>query len=361
MSDAHSTDHPAHLAHHFDTPDQQFDTAKMGMWVFLATEILMFGGLFCAYAIYRGNNPDMFMFAHKALDTQWGAINTVVLLVSSFTMAWGVRASQLGHKGLLVTLLALTLAGGAGFMVIKTIEYKSKWKHDLFAGGINVFHPASETDAGHTIEYIEKKAHGGDKGHGDDHAAHGGSDDHAHEAGHDDHADAADDTHHAEGDAPNDAHTPPVEDQPAVAAAKEPATPALLVSYAPPADMTSTPAPRAVSAGVATAFADEFDRPDLKAQLGIPAGGGHSYPRFGELTQLERERTHVFFQIYFLMTGLHGLHVLIGMGLITWILIRAVGGVFGPSYFTPVDLVGLYWHLVDLIWIFLFPLLYLIH
>ena len=68
-----------------------------------------------------------------------------------------------------------------------------------------------------------------------------------------------------------------------------------------------------------------------------------------------------FFQIYFMMTGLHGLHVLIGMGLITWILIRALRGEFGPSYYTPVDLVGLYWHLVDLIWIFLFPLLYLIH
>ncbi|NBC10356.1 MAG: hypothetical protein GVY24_01290, partial [Planctomycetes bacterium] len=149
MSDAHSHDHPPHLAHHFETVEQQFDTAKMGMWVFLATEILMFGGLFCAYAIYRGNHPEVFMFAHQALDWEWGAINTVVLLASSFTMAWGVRAAQLGQRSLLVLLLALTLLGGAGFMVIKTIEYSSKWKHvsgdspsdwySLFVGDRNAF------------------------------------------------------------------------------------------------------------------------------------------------------------------------------------------------------------------------------
>jgi cytochrome c oxidase subunit 3 len=75
----------------------------------------------------------------------------------------------------------------------------------------------------------------------------------------------------------------------------------------------------------------------------------------------DRDTISTFFSIYFLMTGLHGIHVLVGMGLITWVLFKSLGGAFGPRYFTPVDLVGLYWHLVDLIWIFLFPLLYLIH
>ena len=82
---------------------------------------------------------------------------------------------------------------------------------------------------------------------------------------------------------------------------------------------------------------------------------------FDELVPLDQSRVNTFFSIYFLMTGLHGLHVIIGMGLIYWVLKRARRNEFGPTYFTPVDLVGLYWHLVDLIWIFLFPLLYLIH
>ncbi|MEL7088146.1 MAG: cytochrome c oxidase subunit 3, partial [Planctomycetota bacterium] len=141
MSDAHTAHddhgHPEHLAHHFETSEQQMESGKLGMWVFLATEILMFGGLFCAYAVYRANNPDVFLFAHKALDTKWGAINTIVLLASSFTMAWGVRCAQLGQKKLLISMLALTLLGGFGFMAIKTVEYKSKWDHDLWVGGIN--------------------------------------------------------------------------------------------------------------------------------------------------------------------------------------------------------------------------------
>ena len=87
-----------HLAHHFDTPEQQFNSAKIGMWVFLATELLMFGGLFCAYAVYRHNHPEVFLYAHHYLDKTWGAINTVVLITSSLTMAWGVRAAQLGQQ-----------------------------------------------------------------------------------------------------------------------------------------------------------------------------------------------------------------------------------------------------------------------
>jgi cytochrome c oxidase subunit III len=82
---------------------------------------------------------------------------------------------------------------------------------------------------------------------------------------------------------------------------------------------------------------------------------------YGDLNTQDRKRVYTFFAVYFLMTGLHGIHVLVGMGLIAWIFVRALRNEFGPTYFTPVDLVGLYWHLVDLIWIFLFPLLYLIH
>src|SRR5258708_21765054 len=89
--------HDPHLAHHFDTPEQQYASAKLGMWIFLGTEILMFGGLFCAYAVYRHNHQSMFEFAHKYLDKILGALNTLVLITSSLTMAWAVRSAQLGH------------------------------------------------------------------------------------------------------------------------------------------------------------------------------------------------------------------------------------------------------------------------
>jgi cytochrome c oxidase subunit 3 len=82
---------------------------------------------------------------------------------------------------------------------------------------------------------------------------------------------------------------------------------------------------------------------------------------YNDLPPGEQSRVHIFYQIYYMMTGLHVLHVLIGMGLIFWVYLKAVKGTFSAKYYTPVDIVGLYWHLVDLIWIFLFPLLYLIH
>ena len=99
-SDARAPVRDGHLAHHFDTPAQQFSSAKLGMWLFLATEILLFGGLFCAYAVYRSNHPEIFIYAHRYLDRNLGAVNTAILLASSFTMAWAVRAAQLGRAAL---------------------------------------------------------------------------------------------------------------------------------------------------------------------------------------------------------------------------------------------------------------------
>ena len=100
------------------------------------------------------------------------------------------------------------------------------------------------------------------------------------------------------------------------------------------------------------------DPPGLAAGVGA---GNHGEVHYAQLTEAERQNVYTFFSIYFMMTGLHGVHVVVGMGLIAWIFFRSTRNEFGPTYFTPVDLVGLYWHLVDLIWIFLFPLLYLIH
>jgi cytochrome c oxidase subunit 3 len=224
--DAHGHHGPKFLAHHFDTPVQQFDTAKLGMWLFLAQELLFFAGLFVAYGIYRSWYPEDFSWASHQLDRFMGGANTIVLLFSSLTAALAVRSAQLGKKEQTGILLLVTIVCAFGFLIIKYFEYSHKFHAGLLPG--NLFNP---------------------------------------------------DVHHL----------------------------------------------AASTAG-----------------LPVPAHGGS------------------FFGIYFMMTGVHGLHVIIGIGVIFWIWLRNQRGDFTAEYWTPVDLVALYWHLVDLIWIYLFPLLYLI-
>ncbi len=211
-----ATQRPTYLAEHFAEPEQQEDSAKLGMWIFLLTEILLFGGLFCAYAIFRAWYPDMFHQAHKHLDVLLGTINTIVLISSSVTVALSIHAMQHNRRKQTIILLAATLAFAATFMVIKYFEYSHK------------FH------------------------------------------------------------------------------------------------------------------------------LGMLPGKYYTY------TGIEGTNPHLFFTIYFVMTGLHGLHVLAGMGVITWMLLRTIKGDFSSEYYTPLEVTGLYWHLVDMIWIYLFPLLYLV-
>lgn len=301
-------DHPSYLQHHFDSPLQQFDSSKLGTWLFLATEILLFGGLFCAYAIYRANHPEIFMYAHKYLDTNMGAINTVILLCSSFTMAWGVRAAQLNQRRLMCILLALTLAGGGGFMVIKYFEYKAKWEHGLLW--------AAKYDP-HEEEHAEE-SHGAESGaetHGADGADGGAA------------AAAAAGAAESHGEAP------------AAGAASEGFK----------LEQTTIALPAAEPGGTLL--------PELEAQAGAAEQQAETHGPAAE----SPKNVQTFFSIYFLMTGLHGLHVVLGMLAILYILIKGARGAYSSKYFTPVDIVGLYWHLVDLIWIFLFPLLYLIH
>lgn len=212
-----------HVAHHFDSADTQFDAGKMGVWLFLVTEILLFGGLFCAFAIFRGWYYPQFVEAHHHLDKVMGGINTVVLITSSLTMALAVRAAQTNKKGLTVGLLFVTLLCAGAFLVVKYFEYTHKIHDGLLPG-------QSFTYGGCTKESVELACRG----------------------------------------------------------------------------------------------------------------------------------QGLFFAVYFMMTGIHGFHVVVGMGLITWILIKAQKGQFSSRYYAPVEGVGLYWHLVDLVWIYLFPLLYLI-
>ncbi len=204
------------VPHHFTSAFHEFDASKFGMWLFLVTEILLFGGLFVSFIMYQGVYPEMFKEAHHELNKVLGAVNTVVLLTSSLTMALAVGYAQRSEREKTKWMLLLTILCAGTFMVVKYFEYTHKFHLGIYPGKY------------YTFEGIK---------------------------------------------APN---------------------------------------------------------------------------------------ASLFFSHYFLMTGLHGIHVLIGMALITWIIVRNGRGDFNKNYFTPVELVGLYWHLVDLIWIFLFPLLYLI-
>ncbi len=204
-----------HVAHHFDNAEHEFESAKLGMWAFLVQEILFFGGLFVAYFIFKALYPQMFIEAHHHLSWQLGALNTIFLICSSFTMAMAVRSAQTSEQRKMLVYLVITFLFAGGFMCVKYIEYMSKIHHGF-----------------------------------------------------------------------------------------------------------------------------------------LPARWF-----FGEGTY---ETLPLFFGLYFAMTGLHGIHVLGGMILIAWLIYRGQRGEFHAGYFTPVEMVGLYWHLVDLIWIFLFPLLYLV-
>jgi cytochrome c oxidase subunit 3 len=205
------------LAPHFADLEQQHEAAALGMWIFLGTEVMFFGGLFTAYAVYRHENADAFAEASRQLNLDYGAVNTVVLLTSSLTMALAVHGAQVGRRGVLTTCLALTALLGAAFLVIKAFEYHGDFADNLVPG---------------------------------------------------------------------------------------------------------------------LAFVD----------------AGWQEPQGAKL----------FLLLYYLMTGVHALHLLIGITLmivLTWL---ARYGRYGPAYHAPVEVGGLYWHFVDVIWIFLLPLLYMV-
>ena len=227
MPDAHAEHaqtESSGLAHQFEDLAQQHDADTLGIWIFLVTEIMFFGGLFAAYAILRWLYFAAFEGGSHILDIRLGAINTVVLLGSSLTMALSVRSAQIGNRRALVLFLILTMILGGAFLGVKAYEYRQKF-----------------------VEHV---------------------------------------------------------------------VPSL--NWAPEGEVLARLAP-----------------------------GGLNHAQ-------------LYFFFYFAMTGLHALHMIIGMGLLLWLVLRARKGDFTPRYFAPVEVVGLYWHFVDIVWIFLFPLLYLI-
>jgi cytochrome c oxidase subunit 3 len=211
--------HNPNLQHHFYSMDQQLEASTLGMWVFLVTEIMFFGGLFMAYIVYRTLYPDAWTHGSQQLNVPLGAVNTAVLIISSLTMALAVRNAMVGNRRGQVRNLVFTILLGTTFLVVKYFEYASKFEHHLVPG------PHFQAPAG----------------------------------------------------------------------------------------------------------AEQLQQP-----------------------------LQLFFSLYFIMTGVHAAHMVVGIGLMSVILFMAWRGRFGPSYYTPVEVSGLYWHFVDIVWIFLFPLLYLL-
>ena len=305
------------LGHHWNDSNQQFEAGKLGMWLFLATEFLLFAGLFCAYAVYRSNHPELFEYGAKFLDWKLGAINTTVLIASSFTMAWAVTAAQRGQIKLMNFLLFITLFGGVGFLGIKYIEYTSKFKDNIYWGTTLYQEIDGVTHDLSAMELVEYE---------DDQAI---------------------ETRFS---------LPEPQPENLSAVAEAPSGPSGLSL-----------------GGLALLDADQFDQQSKKSHDDHHSDEGHhahdehhsdeGHAHHHPNPRIDPERpanAHIYFGIYYTMTGLHGAHVIIGMIVIAWLFLRGMRGDFSAKYFTPVDLGGLYWHVVDLIWIFLFPLLYLV-
>ncbi|MDX1439432.1 MAG: cytochrome c oxidase subunit 3 family protein [Rubricoccaceae bacterium] len=271
--------HPSRLQHHFVSAEQQFEASKLGMWLFLVTEILLFGGMFVAYAIFRAWYPELYAEASTQLDTMMGALNTMVLLVSSLTVAWAIRGAQTDNQKVLFWNLIATVALAGTFMVVKYFEYTHKFDLGIYPGEYFVL------PDGRTI---------GELG-------------------------------------PLDRSDYLV-----------PLTDAEVAAY------DAAPAEHAPAEGEHDSAQDDHASDDHGEAHG-PGSHGLTNPRSG-----------IFFSIYYVMTGIHGLHVVIGMIAISILAWKARRGKYSSVYYTPVENVGLYWHVVDIIWIFLFPLMYLI-
>ncbi|WP_436714624.1 cytochrome c oxidase subunit 3 [Roseiconus lacunae] len=404
-SHGHDHDHPSYLAHHFDTPEQQFDSGKLGMWIFLVTEVLFFSGMFCAYAIFRAWRPEVFEGCSQFLNTKLGAINTGVLLFSSFTMAWAVRASQLEEHKKTAILIASTLSCAMIFLGVKAIEYSHKWHMGLLPAGLFSYDPNNPhpeggpnylayicapfaiATVGIAIWLVVSFVRGAkfqfavakpilvvflcffvgvglgtilESGSGGEHAAHA-------EGEHHDASEHSADEHHAdehsEGEHPSEeasvAEASPAESGEAISGLVAPG--AMVAS-----DDNLNVVKRLASDNTNTGLQSELAARQAQDEMSYGAitynvsDDSSATVASAEDDVMRKSRAGVFFSIYYCMTGVHAIHILAGIGVLIWLLVRAMREDFNKNYFGPVDYVGLYWHLVDLIWIYLFPLMYLI-
>lgn len=299
MSDTHAHDyHPPGLQHQFEDMKQQEESNTIGMWMFLAQEIMFFGGLFTAYLLFRSKYPIAFAAGSNHLDAFLGGVNTLVLIVSSLTMALTVYYAQKGNRNMQVIMIVLTMIFGAAFLGVKAVEYTDKYNHGLvpFAN----WNKRSKGEEHAKAEAPKEVKHF--------FASEGGTK-------------PAESTEHASAEHPN----PTGEFQWNYWDQTMP-----LIEYAKQKNIL-TPS----------------------EQIGYFSNGEFDQVKF-------TGRVRIFYWIYFAMTGLHGLHMIVGLGIMAWLLIMAFRNTYSAEYYTPVEISGLYWHFVDIVWIFLFPLLYLL-
>ncbi len=223
--------------HHFETEEQQREAGSFGMWLFLLTEIMFFGGMFFAYLLYRNWYYEAFVVSSNQLSIPLGTANTAILITSGFFMALGVWAAEVRKRTILVVCLVLTTLFGIAFLGIKSVEYKEKW-----------------------------------------------------------------DLHHIPG---------------------------------------------------ASFDISQFVNPPIDAKTGHAT----QPPLSPDMAQ----KTQIFFFLYFAMTGMHAVHMIIGIGVLFWLMWRAWNNEFSTGYVAPIENFGLYWHFVDIVWLFLFPFFYLIN
>ena len=284
----HEEQHHPELLHHFAEPQQQRDSASLGMWIFLGTEVMFFGGLFCAYLIYRLKYFPEFAAASQSLSWKLGATNTAVLICSSLTVVFAVYAAQHAKRAMLLGSLVLTILLGFGFLGIKGIEYADKFREHHVPGPSFNFVQEGAGETGTVKFFNDAKGFGFiSRENGED----------------------------------------------------------VFVS----SSAIQTPGSHSLQPGQQVQF--EL----VKGEKGWQAEHvGSAKP------PVNTSHMQIYFALYFIMTGLHALHMIIGIGFFTWLLYAAWKGHFTPAYNTPVEMGGLYWHFVDIIWIYLFPLLYLI-
>jgi cytochrome c oxidase subunit 3 len=292
--------HPPGLQHQFEDMGQQQESDTLGMWMFLVQEIMFFGGLFTVYLVFRSRYPMAFAAGSNHLDVIWGAANTVVLIVSSLTMALAVHFAQLGKRNLQVILIIVTMILGTVFLVVKGIEYTAKYNEGIVpVSGLNL--------------RTEKELRESDESTGTPHAPVGRQD-------------------------PNESLDTGVGEKSGGHGEEH-------------------------YVNVKGDFQWNDTSLVAQAQQGnyLTESEKIGYFNNGEISQSKfQDKVRIFFLIYFAMTGLHALHMIIGLAIMTWLLWKAWRGTFTSEFYAPVEVTGLYWHFVDIVWIFLFPLLYLL-
>ena len=302
-ADTHEHSHAPGLQHQFDNMKQQEESVSIGMWLFLVQEIMFFGGLFTVYLVFRSKYPMAFASGSNHLDVVMGFANTLVLIVSSLTMALTVYYAQKSNRNMQVIMIVLTMFFGAMFLGVKAVEYHDKWNHGLIpVTGLNKI---VREGAPHVEE-------------------------------------------HKSFVLPFETRVSASETTPSTDGKKEehiyvnPRGEFQWIEY----DL------------IERTIKEQEAQPNEHILTSAEKIGYFSNDKLDK--NKFRDKVRIFFWIYFVMTGLHALHMIVGLGLMLWLLWKAFRNTYSSEYYMPVEMAGLYWHFVDIVWIFLFPLLYLL-